>query len=175
VAARWSVLGAAVLGSACSPMAERPQGEFLGFIRPYRIEIVQGNVVTKEQAAMLRPGMTRQQVRDILGSPMLADPFHADRWDYVFTIRRQGTEPQRRSIVAHFKGNALERLDVPDKLPSESEFVASIAPYQGAGGTRVLELTPEQRSALPLPPKPEPVTAQAPLGPARRYPPLESQ
>ena len=68
---------------------------FLGVVTPYRIDIVQGNVVTKEQAAVVKPGMVRAQVRDILGSPLLADAFHADRWDYVFTIRRQGTEPQR--------------------------------------------------------------------------------
>src|SRR5207237_9267115 len=73
---------------------------FLGLITPYRVEIVQGNVVTKEQLAQVKPGMARQQVRDILGSPLLTDIFHADRWDYVFTIKRQGTEPQERRIVA---------------------------------------------------------------------------
>jgi outer membrane protein assembly factor BamE len=58
---------------------------------------VQGNVVTSEQVARVKPGMTRAQVRDILGTPLLTDPFHADRWDYLFTIRRQGC---RRSAAA---------------------------------------------------------------------------
>ena len=58
---------------------------------PYRIDVAQGNVVTKEQLARVSPGMSRLQVRDILGSPLLTDPFHADRWDYVFTIKRPGT------------------------------------------------------------------------------------
>ena len=66
----------------------------LGVITPYRLEIVQGNVITKEQAALVKPGMSQAQVRDVLGSPLLTDLFHVDRWDYVFTIRRQGAEPQ---------------------------------------------------------------------------------
>ena len=80
----------------------------LGVITPYRIDIVQGNVVTKEQLALVKPGMTREQVRDMLGSPLLTDVFHADRWDYIFTIRRPGAQPQRRSIVAQFKGDRLD-------------------------------------------------------------------
>ncbi len=66
---------------------------------------MQGNVITSEQIAAAKPGLTRAQVRDVLGSPLLADPFHADRWDYVFTIRRQGAEPQLRRVVVRFKGD----------------------------------------------------------------------
>jgi len=62
----------------------------LGVITPYRIDIVQGNVVTKEQIAAVKTGMSRSQVRDLLGTPLLADPFHAERWDYLFSIRRPG-------------------------------------------------------------------------------------
>ena len=51
---------------------------------------MQGNFVSKEQVEALRPGMSRQQVRDILGTPLVTSVFHADRWDYVFTIKRQG-------------------------------------------------------------------------------------
>src|SRR5512139_2141087 len=98
----------AVLGGCTSLQSE---GNLLGVITPYRIDIVQGNVVTKEQLALVRPGMSRVQVRDVLGSPLVADVFHADRWDYVFTIRRPGTEPQRRSIVAYFEGDRLLRVE----------------------------------------------------------------
>ena len=91
---------------------------FLGLITPYRIDIVQGNAITSEMVAKVRPGLTRTQVRDLLGSPMLADPFHANRWDYVFTFRRPGSELQRRSVVAHFEGDVLKKLDAPT-LPSE--------------------------------------------------------
>jgi outer membrane protein assembly factor BamE len=175
---RAAIRAATVLGVAacagCSLLPERYRGgtdTFLGFITPYRIEIVQGNVVTREQAALVKPGMTRAQVRDILGTPMLADPFHADRWDYVFTLRRQGAEPQRRSVVAFFKDDTLERLEASD-LPSEREFVASIDPPSGSSKTPVLELTPEQRAALPRA-TPPPSPPSEPMGAVRSYPPLE--
>ena len=64
------------------------------FVRPYSVEVVQGNVLTKDLISRVQIGMPRAQVRDLLGSPLLTDVFHAERWDYVFTIRRQGTEPQ---------------------------------------------------------------------------------
>lgn len=144
---------------------------FLGVITPYRMDIVQGNVVTKGQVALIKPGMARAQVRDILGSPMLTDVFHADRWDYVFTIRRPGTEPQRRAVVAWFKDDKLEKLEAPD-LPSEHEFVSSITRARADGKKPVLELTPEEKQALPRPPKVEAPPAEAPP-PQRSYPPLE--
>jgi outer membrane protein assembly factor BamE len=153
-----------------SPTADR----LLGVVTPYRIDITQGNVVTKELAAQVRPGMTRAQVRDLLGSPLVASAFHADRWDYVFTLRRQGVEPQRRSVVAYFKGDLLERLDAPD-LPSEQEFVASIRASKSGGSEPVLALSEEQRKALPPPIKTEGPTSIQPLGAVRVYPPLETQ
>lgn len=145
-----------------------------GLITPYRIEIVQGNVVTREQLAQVKTGMTRAQVRDILGSPLLTDLFHADRWDYVFTIRRPGTEPQRRGIVVRFEGDRLAAIEAPD-LPSEREFVASISRTSASGNAPVLQLSEEARKALPKPATPPAEAAAAPLGAARAYPPLEPQ
>lgn len=145
--------------------------DFFGVLTPYRIDVVQGNVVTKEQMARVKPGMTRDQVRAVLGSPLLADAFHANRWDYIFTIRRQGTEPQRRSVVLEFEADRLKTVDAPD-LPSEREFVAAISTTRPSVRTPVLELTDEQRKALPVPPKPDPAPAE-PSGPTREYPPLE--
>ena len=72
----------------------------------------------------VKPGMTRAQVRDILGSPLLTDVFHADRWDYVFTLRRQGAEPQRRSVVVLLRRREAEERRRATTLPSEREFVA---------------------------------------------------
>jgi outer membrane protein assembly factor BamE len=166
--ARGTVLVAALGAAGCSSL--QSSDNFLGVITPYRIDIVQGNVVTKEQAAQIKPGMSREQVRDILGSPMLTDIFHANRWDYVFTIKRPGTEPQRRSIVARFEGDTLKSLEAPD-LPSEREFVASITRVK-PGKTPVLELTDAQKQALPKPP-PQPAPETQPAGPTRTYPPLE--
>lgn len=165
---RSAVLALALGAAGCSSL--QSSDSFLGVITPYRIDIVQGNVVTKEQAAQVKPGMTREQVRDILGSPMLTDIFHASRWDYVFTIKRPGTEPQRRSIVARFEGDTLKSLEAPE-LPSEQEFVASISRIK-PGKAPELELTDAQKQALPKPPPQASPEAQ-PTGPARTYPPLE--
>ena len=168
------LLGLALAGAlglaGCQSL--RSSDSFLGFITPYKVEIVQGNVVTSEQAALIKPGMNRAQVRDVLGTPLLADPFHAERWDYVFTIRRQGTAPQERHITVLFTGDELKSIDTAGALPSEREFVASIDTFKPSRRAPELELTPEQLKALPVPPKPAPVAAE-PVGPIRDYPPLE--
>lgn len=159
---------AALAGCAGAP---RDGESLFGFITPYRFELVQGNVVTREQMQRLATGMTRRQVRELLGTPMLADAFHADRWDYVFTIRRQGAEPQKRSVVVLFEGDRLAKIEAGE-LPSEHEFVASISRHRDFAPKK-LELTPEERAALPRPPAAAPAAAIEPLGPARPYPPLE--
>lgn len=161
--------GALLLG-ACSSL--QSSDNFLGVITPYRVDVVQGNVLTREMVATVRPGMTRSQVRDALGSPLLADAFHADRWDYVFTIRRQGAAPQRRGVVVRFDGEVLRSIDAPADLPSEQEFVASISTFKPKPAP-LLELDDAQRNALPVPPKPPEPPAEEPAGPARDYPPLE--
>ena len=145
---------------------------FFGVITPYKVEIVQGNVITKEQAALVKPGMTKAQVRDVLGSPLLTDVFHADRWDYVFTIRRQGAEPQNRKVIARFEGDTLKNFDTGGELPAEHDFVASIDTYKTSRSAPPLTLTDEQLKALPVP-TPAPPTQVEPSGPARTYPPLE--
>ena len=167
-------IGALALGAAGLDGCESLQSSdsFLGVITPYKVEVVQGNVITREQAALVKPGMNRAQVREIMGSPLVADPFHADRWDYVFTIRRQGTEPQSRRIVVLFTGDTLKSLDTGGDLPTEQEFVASIDTFKTSRNAKPLELSPEQAKALPTPPKPAAVEVE-PIGPNRDYPPLE--
>jgi len=77
-AVRTAVLATAALLLVGCESLQRTESLF-GIITPYRIDIVQGNVITKEQAERVRPGMTRLQVRDVLGTPLLTDPFHAAR------------------------------------------------------------------------------------------------
>jgi len=146
---------------------------FLGVVTPYRVEVVQGNVITSEQAAIVRPGLTRVQVRDVLGSPLLTDPFHADRWDYVFTIRRQGAPAQLRRVVALFKGDVLASVDTGGDLPSERDFVASIDTFRTSRNAPPLALSTEQIAALPAPVRPPPADPMPPA-PTRSYPPLEA-
>jgi outer membrane protein assembly factor BamE len=111
-------------------------------LSPYRMEVVQGNFVSKEQAAVLKPGMPRNQVRDILGTALLTSVFHADRWDYVFTIRRQGLTSQARRFSVFFKGDTLERFE-GDELPSEAEFVGQLESSKKLGKAPPLDANPE--------------------------------
>jgi len=162
-----ALLGSLLLGG-CESL-QRTDSLF-GLITPYRIDIVQGNAVTQEQAALIKPGLSRLQVRDVLGTPLIADPFHANRWDYIFTLRRPGAEPQRRSVVVLFENDVVKSIEAP-ALPSEREFVASISRFKDIRAQK-LELSQEEREALPLPVKREAPPAE-PMGPVRDYPPLE--
>ncbi len=154
------------------PKVDWSADRFLGVVTPYKVEVVQGNVITSEQAEAVKPGMNRAQVRDVLGSPLLTDAFHADRWDYVFTIRRPGADAQSRRIVVLFTGDVFKSIDTGGALPSEREFVASIDTFKTSRNAPPLELTPEQLKALPAPAAPATVAIE-PVGPTRAYPPLE--
>jgi outer membrane protein assembly factor BamE len=114
-----------------------------GIFTPYKVEVVQGNVVSKEQVDLLQPGMTRQQVREVLGSPLVTSAFHADRWDYAFTIRRQGIDAQNRKLTVFFKGDVLDKFD-GDPMPNEAEFVKSLDTRRKLGAVPVLQATEEQ-------------------------------
>ena len=141
-----------------------------GLVTPYKMDIVQGNFVSKEQAEALKPGMSREQVRDILGTPLLVSVFHADQWDYVFTFKRQGVQPQMRKLAVFFKGDVLERVEA-DAMPSEADFVASLDSGRTSGAVPVLQLSEEELTQLPAPAKQADAKPLPPL-PAS-YPPLE--
>lgn len=167
----FAALTLALAGCGSLPSTD----SFLGVVTPYRMEIVQGNVVTQEMAARLRPGMTRAQVRDVLGSPLLTDIFHTDRWDYVFTIRRQGAPYQQRRLTVRFEGDTMQGFE-SDELPTEADFVASIDTRGSRSRIPKLALDEAELSALPPPARP-PASAAAPTPPegaARSYPPLEA-
>jgi outer membrane protein assembly factor BamE len=141
----WRVAGAVAASlclGACSSVGNSARGA-LTTVTPYRVEVVQGNFVSKEQVAALKPGMTRQQARDILGTSLLADVFHGDRWDYVFTIRRQGVDPQQRRLTLFFKGDVLDRVE-GDPMPSEEEFVAMLDARRRSGSVPTLEASEDQ-------------------------------
>lgn len=97
--------------------------------RPYVPDIVQGNFVSSEQYSKLQLGMTREQVRQILGTPLLADYFHANRWDYVFEYKRNGQVVGKdRRVTIFFDGDKVVKFD-GDALPTDVELVAEIDNY----------------------------------------------
>jgi len=148
-----------------------------GWVTPYKIDILQGNVVSREQAQALQTGMPREQVINLLGTPLLTSAFHADRWDYVFTFRRQGQPAQQRRLTVFFQGNALARIEA-DELPTEAEFVASLDVRSTPGKPQPLQATPEQleafRAKFPGAAPDAPAAPAAPV-PATAYPPLETR
>lgn len=98
-----------------------------GPLRPYKIDVRQGNYVTQEMVAQLSPGMTEEQVRFIMGSPLLVDPFHADRWDYVYSFAPRGKLSETRRITVLFKDKKLSSV--------EGDVVAAIPPQSAASTT----------------------------------------
>ncbi|KAI3598886.1 Outer membrane beta-barrel assembly protein BamE [Cupriavidus necator H850] len=120
-----SLLAAALLAGACSAY-DSTSRKVANAITPYRINIVQGNFVSREAVSQLREGMTRDQVKFLLGTPLLNDVFHADRWDYVFSFRRGNTPVvQQRRYTVYFEGDRLVKFS-GDELPSEYELIAEI-------------------------------------------------
>lgn len=167
--------------SACSSLRDMTSGMSasslnpVNWVTPYKVDVIQGNFVSSEQVEQLRAGMTREQVKAILGTPLVSSLFHADRWDYVFTLKRQGVEPQSYKYTVFFKGNQLDRFG-GDAMPNESEFISRLASKRTLGDVPVLEATEEQlnkAAAKPSATQPAtaPATASAPATTA--YPPLE--
>ena len=160
-----AVVGCSSLDSASNRLASA--------VTPYRANVVQGNFVSREQVEALQPGMSRQQVRDILGTPLVTSLFHAERWEYVFTIQRPGQEIETRKLTVFFQGDQLQRFD-GDTMPSETEFVASLGSRSTKGKVPVLEASDAQLARFPAPER----AAKAPVAPPTQpvstsYPPLE--
>lgn len=110
--------------AACS---NTPQ--ITSYLSPYRIDVRQGNFVTQEMVAQLKPGLSREQVRFVLGSPLVTDMFHADRWDYVYRFQPGHGEVQQRRLVVFFSDNKLTRVsgDVVTDDGAKSEVASPAA------------------------------------------------
>jgi outer membrane protein assembly factor BamE len=89
------------------------------WLTPYRADIGQGNFITQDQASRLQKGMSREQARALLGTPLLVDPFRDNRWDYVFDIRRGDGGRDRRRYFVRFEKDQLVEWG-GDELPAVS-------------------------------------------------------
>ena len=149
--------------------------------RPYKADVVQGNFVSSEQVAALRAGMPKAQVRNILGTPLLTDLFHADRWDYVFTIERAGVVSKPRRLTAYFKGETLEKWE-GDAMPSESEFIQSLNSGRKIGKLPPLSASEKELEAFSVRENRRPTATDSIVSPPpspsvgiKTYPTLEAQ
>ena len=106
-------------------------------VNPYRIDVRQGNYVDQEMVAQLKRGMSREQVRFVLGTPLVVDTFRTDRWDYVYLFRPGRGEPQQRVISVFFDADRLDRVegDIQAGDPQDA------ANAQSAARSRVIEIT----------------------------------
>lgn len=76
----------------------------------HRIDVQQGNVIDQDMLNQLRPGMTRRQVQFVLGSPMVADVFHQDRWDYIYRLQPGAGELETEHVTLYFEDDVLARI-----------------------------------------------------------------
>ena len=99
IAMRYLVLLFAVLSASCTST--------LPSLKPYHLDVQQGNVVTSKMMLQLKPGMTKSQVRYVMGTPLLQDSFHQDRWDYLYQMNKGGNVIERRRVILEFKSDGL--------------------------------------------------------------------
>lgn len=105
-------------------------------LTPYKMDIRQGNLVTADMRDKLKPGMSRQQVRYVLGTPMISDAFHGNRWDYVYRFEQDGKLVDKQRLTIYFEGDKLARIE--DELKPDDAAPVVVAPEVAA----VPETTP---------------------------------
>lgn len=124
-----------------------------GLVTEYRIDVQQGNVLTQEMVSQLRPGLTKDQVRFILGTPMLVDMFHADRWDYVYRLQKgRGNEVEARKFSTFFDADGKLLRVAGDVAAAQSGNAGAVPEAR----SRVIDLgSLPTEGAVPLPPPEE--------------------
>lgn len=110
-------------------------------LAPYRMDIRQGNVVDAAMLARLQPGMDRERVRALLGTPQLRDPFRPDRWDYTYTERKGYQMRTQRTVTLQFEGDRLARVE------------GDVQPVAGSREKNLL--TASTRTTVDVPAEPE--------------------
>jgi outer membrane protein assembly factor BamE len=129
---------------------------------PHRIDVQQGNALDPENVARLKPGLSRSQVRFLLGTPLLIDPFRNDRWDYVYILYHAGTLVEQKRISLFFDGDTLTRIegDVPAAVLADQSPAAS-APVRAEAKAAEVKPVPEPGLSAPVSARSEPVAAPA--------------
>ena len=96
------------------------------WLDPYKVEIRQGNYITPEMRAKLKTGMSQVQVRAALGAPLLSDPFHSDRWDYIYRLERRRELVENQRLTLYFEKDRLVRID-DVSMPAVIEAASGVA------------------------------------------------
>lgn len=118
------VLACALLGACASSDGER---RFRLLPSVFKFPIQQGNIVTQDMVDKLQPGMTRSQVRFVLGTPLVADTFDQSRWDYLYILKQPSGKQLREHVTVYFEGDHLVGIS-GDYLPSGAAVPAGLEP-----------------------------------------------
>jgi outer membrane protein assembly factor BamE len=151
--------------TACSPSV---------LYTPHIMDVQQGNVVTEDMLGKVKPGMTKSQVRFALGTPLIADPFHVDRWDYVYRFRKDGELTEHSRLTVVFEGDKLKTVE-GTALPASDNVAGTkstapkavpafaLAPGQPrpANPPVLLDLTQLESDLEAAPPTPTPAVVAA--------------
>lgn len=126
-------------------------------LSPHRIDVQQGNALDQEAVDKLKTGMTRSQVRFLLGTPLLVDPFRSNRWDYVYNYRASGKLTEKKRLTLMFEGDVLVRIEGEGFSPADTTQSAK-SPEQISVAAAKAPAVPE---SIPLP---APVSPASPAG-----------
>jgi len=138
--------------AACAAALLLAGCNYLPKVDPYRMEIQQGNYVTQDMVAKLQPGMSREQVKFALGTPLVVDTFRDDRWDYVYLrIPENAKVPERRRISIIFENDKLARItgDVVTAPTPAPAAQGAAPPVQGAAPVAQNAPAPPDGKATP--------------------------
>ena len=127
---KWVLLACALAGlTACKSMttfSEDSKSKLGKVLKPYRPDMVQGNFISKEQLEKVKLGMDREEVKVVLGTPLITSVMHPNRWDYVFAFKRGDTQlVEQRQVTLIFEKELLKKINADD-LPTEYELIAEI-------------------------------------------------
>ena len=110
-------------------------GGTTGLFSLYKMDIRQGNFVTADMREKLKLGMTRQQVRYVLGTPMVSDPFHDNRWDYVYLLEHRGKLTEQQRLTLYFDGDTLVSVDDGSRPAAVAPSIKPDASVPGLAGS----------------------------------------
>ena len=123
---RITLMIVSLLLTSCSGISRAPS------FKPHKMEINQGNLISPEMRGKLKPAMTRAQVRALLGTPLIADVFHANRWDYVYRLEQNTKLVEQQRMTLYFEGEKLTRIEDSNMppLPPGDQPVPVIPPVE---------------------------------------------
>jgi outer membrane protein assembly factor BamE len=152
---KWVVLACALVGlTACKSMttfSEDSKSKLGKVLKPYRPDMVQGNFISKEQLERLKLGMDREEVKVVLGTPLITSVMHPNRWDYVFAFKRGDTQlVEQRQVTLLFEKDLLKKINADD-LPTEYELIAEIDGIKSSSRVQRKAVATELESQHPAP------------------------